>query len=154
MKLQTLTISATFALMATTALSQTTRDDVVQMLSNEGYTRIEISRTFFGNMKFEAYGPLGERELVLGKDGAILRDHAEDSSDESDDTSSSSSTSDESNDSDDDENGTSSNDESDDTSSSHSSSDESDDSSSSSSSADEADDDSDDDENDTSDDED
>ena len=126
MKLKTVTMStmsATFALLATTALSQTTRDDVIQMLSNEGFTRIETSNTLFGNTKFEAYGPLGEREIVLGKDGAILRDHSEDSDDEN-----SSTTTSRDDESDDDETDNSSDDERDDTSSSsEDTSDESDD---------------------------
>ena len=77
MKLTTFAYTTTFALLASTAMSQTTRDDVIRTLSDAGYTRIEVSRTFFGNTKFEAYGPNGEREIVLGKGGAILRDDSE-----------------------------------------------------------------------------
>ncbi|MGV6840359.1 MAG: hypothetical protein ACWA40_09215 [Planktomarina sp.] len=84
MTLKSVTYSAAFALLATTALSQTTRDDVISMLTDEGYTKIEIQRTFFGNTKFEAYGPNGEREIVLGKDGTILRDYMDDDEDRDD----------------------------------------------------------------------
>lgn len=70
-------LGTSFVLMASTALSQTTKDDIVEQLSKQGFTRIEISQTLFGNTKFEATGTGIEREIVLGKDGTVLRDRTE-----------------------------------------------------------------------------
>ena len=74
MRAKTILISTSFALMASTALSQTTRDQIIEELTQEGFKRIEISRTLFGNTRFEATGPGIEREIVLGKDGTVVRD--------------------------------------------------------------------------------
>ena len=82
---KTILMSATAILMATTALAQSSRDDIIQELTDEGYTRIEITRTLFGNTKFEASGPTAEREIVLGKDGTILRDRTEIEDDDGED---------------------------------------------------------------------
>jgi hypothetical protein len=84
MPFKTIALSTSFALLATTALSQTTQEDIVRMLTEEGYTRIEIKRTLFGNIKIEGEGPGSEREIVLGKDGTILRDRVELEDDDSD----------------------------------------------------------------------
>ncbi len=84
MRAKTILISTSFALMASTALSQTTRDQVVEELTQQGFKRIEISRTLFGNTRFEATGPGIEREIVLGKDGTVVRDRSE-TDDEGDD---------------------------------------------------------------------
>ena len=70
-------ITTTFVLMATTALSQTTKQDVIDELTEQGFKRIEITNTLFGNLRFEATGPGIEREVVLGKDGTIVRDRSE-----------------------------------------------------------------------------
>lgn len=87
MPIKTIALSTSFALLASTALSQTTQEDIVRMLTEDGYTRIEIRRTLFGNIKIEGEGPGSEREIVLGKDGTILRDRVEldDEDDEDDD---------------------------------------------------------------------
>ncbi len=77
MPIKTIALSTSFALLASTALSQTTQEDIVRMLTEDGYTRIEIKRTLFGNIKIEGEGPGSEREIVLGKDGTILRDRVE-----------------------------------------------------------------------------
>lgn len=77
MPFKTIALSTSFALLASTALSQTTQEDIVRMLTEDGYTRIEIKRTLFGNIKIEGEGPGSEREIVLGKDGTILRDRVE-----------------------------------------------------------------------------
>ncbi|MFK7745503.1 MAG: hypothetical protein AB8B47_10650 [Roseobacter sp.] len=84
MKMKTILISTSFALMASTALSQTTRDQIIEELTEQGFKRIEISRTLFGNTRFEATGSGVEREIVLGKDGTVVRDRSE-SDDEYDD---------------------------------------------------------------------
>ena len=77
MRVNTILISTSFALMASTALSQTTRDQIVEELTQQGFERIEISRTLFGNTRFEATGAGIEREIVLGKDGTVVRDRSE-----------------------------------------------------------------------------
>lgn len=87
MALKTIALSTSLTLLATTAFSQTTQEDIVQMLTADGYTSIEIKWTLFGNIKIEGEGPGVEREIVLGKDGTILRDRLErdDADDEGED---------------------------------------------------------------------
>ena len=77
MNKKTMGLTTTFVLMATTALSQTTKQDVIDELTEQGFQRIEITNTLFGNLRFEATGPGIEREVVLGKDGTIVRDRSE-----------------------------------------------------------------------------
>lgn len=74
---KTLTLAATLTLATSAAFAQQTRDDVVQMLSDQGYTRIEVSRTLLGSLKFDAEGNGSQREIVLGRDGTIRRDRTE-----------------------------------------------------------------------------
>ena len=112
MQFKTIVLSTSFSLLATTALAQNTKQDIVDMLTDEGFQRIEISRTLFGNLRFEAEGPGIERELVLGKDGTVVRDRTEyddedddddDDDDEIDDEADEDDESDEENDEDDDD---------------------------------------------------
>jgi uncharacterized membrane protein YgcG len=77
MQIKTILISTSFALMATTALSQSSKEDIIEKLTEQGFKRIEISRTLFGNTRFEATGPGIERQIVLGKDGTVVRDRSE-----------------------------------------------------------------------------
>ena len=77
MRTKTILISTSFALMASTALAQTSKEDIIAQLTQQGFKRIEISRTLFGNTRFEATGPGIEREIVLGKEGTIVRDRSE-----------------------------------------------------------------------------
>jgi uncharacterized membrane protein YgcG len=77
MQIKTILISTSFALMATTALSQSSKEDIIEQLTEQGFKRIEISRTLFGNTRFEATGPGIERQIVLGKDGTVVRDRSE-----------------------------------------------------------------------------
>ena len=86
---KTILISASFALMASTALAQNTKEDIIEQLTQQGFKRIEISRTLFGNTRFEATGPGIEREIVLGRDGTVMRDRSErdDEGDDNDDDS-------------------------------------------------------------------
>jgi hypothetical protein len=51
-------------------------------LTDQDYTNIKISRTQFGNTKFEARGLCIEREIVPGKSGAIMRDRTENDDDD------------------------------------------------------------------------
>ncbi|TKZ15420.1 hypothetical protein FAP39_17325, partial [Shimia litoralis] len=88
---KTLLMGTSFVLMASTALAQTSKEDIVDMLSEQGFTKIEISKTLFGNTKFEAKGTGIEREIVLDKNGTVMRDRTEhddegdDSNDDEDD---------------------------------------------------------------------
>lgn len=68
--------------LAAPAFAQTTKEAVIQELTEQGYTEIKVRKTLFGNYKIEAEGPLGERELVLGKDGTVLRDRSEKNDDD------------------------------------------------------------------------
>ena len=78
-------ISTTFALMASTALAQTSKEAIVEELTQEGFTRIVISLTLFRNTRIEATGDGIEREIVLGKEGTVLRDRTERDKDNDDD---------------------------------------------------------------------
>ncbi len=52
-----------------------TEDRIVAQLRDEGFTRIEISRTLLGRSRIVATGPEYEREIVLNPNtGVILRD--------------------------------------------------------------------------------
>ncbi|MGR3636151.1 MAG: hypothetical protein ACU0BK_09515 [Shimia sp.] len=70
--------------MTTTALAQSTKQDVIDTLSAQGFSRISVSKTLFGNTRFQAKGAGVEREIVLGKNGTIMRDRTE-HDDETDD---------------------------------------------------------------------
>jgi hypothetical protein len=87
MNRKTIGMTAYFVLMASTALAQTTKQDVIDEMTAQGFQRIEISNTLFGNLRFRASGPGIEREVVLGKDGTVVRDRFErdDEDDEDDD---------------------------------------------------------------------
>ena len=80
-------LTTTFMLMATTALSQTSKQDVIDQLTAQGFDKIQISNTLFGNLRFKASGPGIEREVVLDKNGTVVRDRTErdDEDDEFDD---------------------------------------------------------------------
>jgi hypothetical protein len=60
-------------------------ESYVQQLLDQGYTNIEISTTFLGRTRIEAYRGSLERELIVARNGAILRDDTEESDDEDDD---------------------------------------------------------------------
>ena len=70
-------LTTTFMLMATTALSQTSKQDVIDQLTAQGFDKIQISNTLFGNLRFKASGPGIEREVVLDKNGTVVRDRTE-----------------------------------------------------------------------------
>lgn len=72
-------ITATaFLLGSTSAIAQNVQEQIVQKLRSEGYTQIEISRSFFGRLRIEAHKDNFERELVVNpRTGVILRDHLE-----------------------------------------------------------------------------
>lgn len=85
---KTIALSSTFILLASTTLAQTSKDEVLQLLANDGYQKIKVQKTIFGNTKFKALGPNGEREIVLGKGGQILKDRVKTDDEGGDDRSS------------------------------------------------------------------
>ncbi len=77
MSVKAILISTSFALLASTALAQSSKEDIIEQLKQQGFTKIEISRTLFGNTRFEATGAGVEREVVLSKGGTVMRDRSE-----------------------------------------------------------------------------
>lgn len=77
MKLKTALLSTSLIFAASLGAAEP-YDTAVQNLIAEGYTRITVERTFFGNYRLEAYGNGQEREVVVGKNGEILRDRVDD----------------------------------------------------------------------------
>lgn len=62
-------------------------DQIVQALRREGYTRIEISRTWLGRTRILASGGSGQREIVVQPaTGEVLRDIESESESEDDDS--------------------------------------------------------------------
>ncbi|HPD92108.1 MAG: hypothetical protein H6900_09765 [Rhodobacter sp.] len=52
------------------------QDPVVARLRNEGYSQVEVSRTWLGRTRILASGPQGQREVILSRNsGEVLRDH-------------------------------------------------------------------------------
>lgn len=82
-------------LAAGAAQAKSSKKDIMKWLDDAGFTTIEVSRSLFGNLIFEAHAPDGRiRKIVLGKDGTILReweededggDHGDDKDDDHDD---------------------------------------------------------------------
>ena len=71
---------------APTLLLAGVADSVVRQLQAQGYTSIEVSRTWLGRVQIEAKRGAEEREIVLNrKTGEILRDYSHISSDDDDD---------------------------------------------------------------------
>ncbi|WP_444452143.1 hypothetical protein ACTTAI_13975 [Rhodobacter capsulatus] len=53
-------------------------DDIVAQLRAQGFSQINVSRTFLGRVKIEAQAPNLHREIVLNpKTGEILRDYTD-----------------------------------------------------------------------------
>lgn len=53
-------------------------DDIVAQLRAQGFSQINVSRTFLGRVKIEAQAPALHREIVLNpKTGEILRDYTD-----------------------------------------------------------------------------
>ena len=87
--IKTLTVAG-LLIAATPALAQMSADEVVAELEKNGYTNIEVRQTILGRTKIEAVKNGIEREIVVTKNGKILRDeidddHDDDSSDDSTD---------------------------------------------------------------------
>ena len=71
---------------APTLLFADVGDAVVRQLRAQGYTSIEVSRTWLGRIQIEAKRSREEREIILNrKTGEILRDYSHMESDDDDD---------------------------------------------------------------------
>lgn len=63
--------------------AETVKEAIIQELAAEGYTKITVSRTLLGRLRFVAEGANGSREVVVQpSNGAILRDHSDDDDDD------------------------------------------------------------------------
>lgn len=63
--------------------AETVKEAIIQELAAEGYTKITVSRTLLGRLRFVATGENGSREVVVQpSNGAILRDHSDDDDDD------------------------------------------------------------------------
>ncbi len=72
---RTLILAAAACLVAGPALAQTVADRVMRDLAQQGYTRIETSRTLLGRTQIVGTGPAGRREIIANpRTGEILRD--------------------------------------------------------------------------------
>lgn len=70
------------ALGATPALAEQRVDKITRQLQSQGYTNIEVKRTWLGRVRIEAYQGALEREIVVNpRTGEILRDYWEEESD-------------------------------------------------------------------------
>ncbi|MEM9716391.1 MAG: hypothetical protein AAF826_07730 [Pseudomonadota bacterium] len=74
--LKTSTLLAAIALYSSPAAALT-KDELVEQLVSEGYSRIEVRRTLLGRTRVEALGVVGRRDIVLSAQGDILRDERE-----------------------------------------------------------------------------
>lgn len=76
-------VIAVFAAFASQANANPIVDRVTQQLADQGYSRFEVSRTFLGRIRIEAYANGSEREVIVNpRTGQILRDHWEDEDDD------------------------------------------------------------------------
>ncbi|WP_422050368.1 hypothetical protein [Shimia sp.] len=70
------------ALGATPALAEQRVDSITRQLQSQGYTNIEVKRTWLGRVRIEAYRGTLEREIVVNpRTGEILRDYWEEEGD-------------------------------------------------------------------------
>lgn len=78
MKCKLLVSMALVVGLAMPVAAQTVQDALIAQLTAQGYSEIEVSRTFLGRVRIEAYGNGIEREIILNpSSGEILRDYWE-----------------------------------------------------------------------------
>jgi len=66
------------AFLASVASAGAIEDRIVQQLKDQGFTEIEMSRTWLGRVRIEAESGTHEREIILNpRTGEILRDYWE-----------------------------------------------------------------------------
>lgn len=71
--------------LATPVTAQTVQEALIAQLTQQGYSDIEVSRTFLGRVRIEAHGNGIEREIIFNpSSGEILRDFWERDEDEDD----------------------------------------------------------------------
>lgn len=71
-------MTTALVLMASMAMAEPITDRLVQQLYQQGFTEVEVERTWLGRVRIEAEGPQGEREIILNpRTGEILRDYWE-----------------------------------------------------------------------------
>lgn len=81
-KLGAKVVMACLALGATPALAEQRVDSITRQLQSQGYTNIEVKRTWLGRVRIEAYLGTLEREIVVNpRTGEILRDYWEEEGD-------------------------------------------------------------------------
>ena len=71
--------------LAGAASAQTTIESVLEGLKSEGYTRVQIKKTFLGRTKIKAKRDGEERELVISASGNVVKDKIERDDDDDDD---------------------------------------------------------------------
>ncbi|MEO0939231.1 MAG: hypothetical protein AAFY38_13845 [Pseudomonadota bacterium] len=68
-------LTGLFLVLAGAAFAGPVEDRIVRQLRNQGFTQIEVSRTWLGRSRILATGPRIEREIVVNPvTGEILRD--------------------------------------------------------------------------------
>jgi len=74
-------LGVSIALGISPAVAQTTlQDQYIAMLTEQGFTELEISRTWLGRTRIEAKSKTSEREIIFNsRTGEILRDFTESS---------------------------------------------------------------------------
>ncbi|MEP2534233.1 hypothetical protein [Shimia sp.] len=72
-------------MLVTPAVAETRVEAITRQLASQGYTDIEVSRTFLGRVQIEANRGGLEREIILNpRSGEILRDYWEVEDDDDD----------------------------------------------------------------------
>lgn len=71
-----LALATVLVAMAGPVVAETLQDRVIRQLDEDGYTRVEVSRTFLGRVRMVATAPDARREIVISPStGTILRDY-------------------------------------------------------------------------------
>lgn len=72
--------------LGTGAIAQEKVQALVRQLQAQGYSQIEVKRTWLGRYRIEAKSGNREREIIMNENtGEVLRDYAEDDDDHDDD---------------------------------------------------------------------
>ncbi len=74
--IRTLVVVAAVSLFPLSASANQIEDSIVSQLRSQGFTKIELSRTFLGRARVTARSPTLDREIIYNPvTGAILRDY-------------------------------------------------------------------------------
>ncbi len=64
------------ALSAGPVLADSYADRIISQLTEQGFTKIVVKKTFLGRIRFIATGPIYQREIVINRNtGEVLRDY-------------------------------------------------------------------------------